>query len=1402
MLKYKLLFFICVLFFITPTINAQDTTAPVFENGTPNVSNITTTSFTLNIDLDEAGTVYYILEDTGTAPAEGYPPRRPGRFTAGNVRDGVSHSDYYGTAVVSGGNFVNSINVTGLTANHFYYVWVVAEDDETTKNLSTTPLRIVATTLDSLNIIYQNPNDEATDVAVDLGRDTSNSFYIAFSENINFGTGNIQIIDLTDGSSTYTIDVANPGTQAEIDIRSPEEVIFHLTGNFDENTDYAVQIAPTAIVSTSGEAFAGITNNTTFNFKTIGDTTNPNFNSAGSTPNDNEPGVSTSADIVLDFDEDIVKGTGLITLHNVRERTIYETIDIATATATTSPLNGALGIVNDKLYINPTSSMFESSVYAIQIAATAIDDTAGNSFAGITDNSTFNFTTADETNPTLTSSLPTDGATGIATSSNIVLTFDENIAFGTGTIQVIDVSHHISTFTIDAASPGAQASISGAVLTINPSSLMSGGPSYYAIQIAATAIDDLSGNSYGGITNNTTLTFTTEDTMAPLFDATPTASSITATTLTLNADINDTSGVIFYVIVPDGSAAPTVNDVQSGTGNGGSGQITSGNSNGPFGDMETHVFNVTGLTSETAYDIYLVAVDNLGNTQNSLAKVDVTTLDVTNPTLTSSSPTNGATTIATNSNIVLTFNENIAFGTGFIQLKKSSNDSAVFSIDAANPTATSNIASISNNILTINPNTSALDNETSYYLSIPATSIDDTSGNSYDGISVKTTLNFTTVDIANPTLTSTSPADDANDVLVSANIVLTFNENISKGTGNIVIKKTSDDSTMATIDVTTGLVTTNTTSATINPSSNFDLNTEYYIQIDNTAFKDAADNNYAGITSTTDLSFTTEANQTNTYFSAGGNWNVGGNWSLNRIPISTDNVVIPNSPELNISSVTINNLNITGTLNIQTGNSLTVNGNLTQNGTLNINSDATTNGSLIVKGTSAGNVTYKRHLTTSGVNAEGWHLIGAPVNGQSINSFSSSFITSGTKKAITPYVNNVVSASRWNYYTTDMANPIASAGNFVTAKGYSAKIGTAGTLDFTGTLNVNNAGETIAITDGGDNPAGNRWNLISSPYTASLKGGSSTDDTNSFLRVNIDASTLDPSRAGLTVWNGTAYEEKSVDDDFFIAPGQAFFVHAPDGGSTSASFTEAMQTHQTGNIFLKSGSSYPEAILQITDGTKNSSTKIRYIQNRTTGLDVGSDVGTFTGVSNNLKVYTHLVSNNEGVDLAIQALPNTNYENMVVPVGVNAEAGKEITFSMVASNFSSDLKIYLEDRLTNTFTRLDENSNNYKVTLEETLNGIGRFYMHTTNSTLSINNDLLLENISVYKLDNTSLRITGITSKNASFKLFNIIGKQIMDTSFSSNGVKDISLPKLATGVYIVQLQTDKGKLNKKIILE
>ena len=87
---------------------------------------------------------------------------------------------------------------------------------------------------------------------------------------------------------------------------------------------------------------------------------------------------------------------------------------------------------------------------------------------------------------------------------------------------------------------------------------------------------------------------------------------------------------------------------------------------------------------------------------------------------------------------------------------------------------------------------------------------------------------------------------------------MNFSEVVDVETGNIVIYKTSDNSVVETIDVTSNQVTgSGTSQITINPTDDLDSLTEYYLKIDATAFDDPSGNSYAGISDTTSLSFTT-----------------------------------------------------------------------------------------------------------------------------------------------------------------------------------------------------------------------------------------------------------------------------------------------------------------------------------------------------------------------------------------------------------------------------------------------------------------------------------------------------------------------------------------------------------------
>ena len=227
--------------------------------------------------------------------------------------------------------------------------------------------------------------------------------------------------------------------------------------------------------------------------------------------------------------------------------------------------------------------------------------------------------------------------------------------------------------------------------------------------------------------------------------------------------------------------------------------------------------------------------------------------DTTAPSLSSSSPADNATNVAVDSNIVLNFDENVDVESGNITIKKTSDNSTIEVIDV-----TSNQVSGSGGTqITVNPS-SNLVGSTEYYVLIDSTAFDDSSSNSYAGISSTTALSFTTVDTANPILSSSTPADNGANIVVTSNIILNFDENVDVESGNITIKRSSDDSTFETIAVTSDRVTgTGTSKIIINPIKNFKLNTSYYLIIAATAFDDTTGNSYAGISSKTTLNFIT-----------------------------------------------------------------------------------------------------------------------------------------------------------------------------------------------------------------------------------------------------------------------------------------------------------------------------------------------------------------------------------------------------------------------------------------------------------------------------------------------------------------------------------------------------------------
>lgn len=143
----------------------------------------------------------------------------------------------------------------------------------------------------------------------------------------------------------------------------------------------------------------------------------------------------------------------------------------------------------------------------------ASGNTADLSHSSVGSNAAF---VVDTTAPTLTSSSPTDDATGVAVDGDIVLQFSEAVQAGSGAITI---SNGSDTRVID-ATDASQVSINGNQVTIDPS-LDLNPLSNYSVRIENTAFTDAGGNAYAGIGNTTALNFETEsvvDTTVVVFD--------------------------------------------------------------------------------------------------------------------------------------------------------------------------------------------------------------------------------------------------------------------------------------------------------------------------------------------------------------------------------------------------------------------------------------------------------------------------------------------------------------------------------------------------------------------------------------------------------------------------------------------------------------------------------------------------------------------------------------------------------------------------------------------------------------------------------------------------------------------------------------------------------------------
>ena len=492
---------------------------------------------------------------------------------------------------------------------------------------------------------------------------------------------------------------------------------------------------------------------------------------------------------------------------------------------------------------------------------------------------------------------------------------------------------------------------------------------------------------------------------------------------------------------------------------------------------------------------------------------------------------------------------------------------------------------------------------------------------------------------------------------------------------------------------------------------------------------------------------------------------------------------------------------------------------LTNNGNITMNSSSTLFSSLILKGdygdSSSGSVTYARYVSAVGSD---WDLIGSAVVGETSDDIisQSNLAQNGINYGIGLFDNTSGANGTWSTFDSDAS---FTEGVLESAKGFQMASSTGATITFSGTYLDDNA--SFAITEGdshGDvaSATGSRWNLVANPYPAyiSVNSNAATAASNGSDYVlnttgNDNLNLLHANNKAVYVWGGTSAGYTEINDatsaaNAVIAPGQGFFVGGNHQNSGDLTFNRNMMTEDGSDDGIANDpmeDDRAELFVNIIQNDFNRKTQIYFLDNTNDSYEPNYDAASM-GL-NYPNIYTRLVEDDQGLDLGIQSLSFAEMWDKIIPIGINANGGEEIRISISHNTTPADLNIYLEDASEGLMT--DLKAGDYTFTTSSDIEGVGRFFIHMTADTMS-NGEVSTSMLNAYKESNANyITLEGLAtqSNNINVSLYNILGRKVLDTSLNNNvNTQTISTLGMASGIYVIELESGNDRLTKKLIIQ
>ena len=374
--------------------------------------------------------------------------------------------------------------------------------------------------------------------------------------------------------------------------------------------------------------------------------------------------------------------------------------------------------------------------------------------------------------------------------------------------------------------------------------------------------------------------------------------------------------------------------------------------------------------------------------------------------------------------------------------------------------------------------------------------------------------------------------------------------------------------------------------------------------------------------------------------------------------------------------------------------------------------------------------------------------------------------------------------------------PDPSTTTFLTTKGYLVRAPN----NWSSTNYSPYLGEFIGKPNNGEfhSSVGVGFNLLGNPYPSPINANSFLND-NATLGVSSlyfwthavpqNASYVAQTNyASYNLSGGTAAIAGGSQPDGYIQVGQGFLTNILTSGDVE--FNNLQRSDVSNNQFFKTTIIPNRIWLGLTSNNDSyNQILIAYVDGSSNDFDLGYDAKLLTNGSS----FISSIINAE--EYVIQGRNSVFDENDEVLLGFTANQTGNYTISLDSfDGLFTNQDVYLWDKDLNIYHDLKVNNYSFTSTQGVFNNRFSIVYLNTLNSPTFV-----LEDVLVYKNDE-GLNILANSQTILLVKIYDLQGRLL--SNFNEINQSEISLPNVSSSssVLLVEIETDKGKITKKII--